>query len=42
MRYQIHEKVTTMNYQYISPLLIFGIYMQDFKLITGTRDAKQY
>ena len=29
-----------MNYQYIRPLLIFGIYMQDSKLFIGTRGAK--
>ena len=33
MQYQIDERITTMNYKYIRPLLKFGIYMQDSKFI---------
>ena len=40
MRYQIDEKTTTMNYRYICPQTIFGIFMQNYKMFIGTRDAK--
>ena len=32
MRYQIDEKTTTMNYRYICPQTILGVYMQNYKL----------
>ena len=40
MRYQIDEKTTTMNYRYICPQAIFGIFMQNYKMFIGTRDGK--
>ena len=29
-----------MNYRYICPQTIFGIFMQNYKMFIGTRDAK--
>ena len=40
MRYEIDEKITTMNYQYIRPLPISGIYMQNCKMFIESIDAK--
>ena len=40
MRYEIDEKITTMNYQHIRPLPISGIYMQNCKMFIESIDAK--
>ena len=41
MRYQIDEKTTKMNYISIYlPSNLFGIFMQNYKMFIGTRDAK--
>ena len=36
MRYQIDEKTTKMNYRYLCPQTIFGIFMQNYKMFIGT------